>query len=131
MKAKMGYRNPSKKTREQIEHQAQAIFDRHVHFRGRAAQFEFDCQGDALIVRGPVPTFYLRETLQNALREVEGIRRLDNQVNVISPAGLSGTTSPTACAADVKVPAAARNPRFSASTTSATNESVPYRTLAC
>jgi hypothetical protein len=37
-----------------------------------------------------VPTFYLKQVLQCVLRDVEGVRGIDNQVVVISSQGLSG-----------------------------------------
>jgi hypothetical protein len=74
---------------EPVVQRAQAMLNTHIHFRGRAARFEFDFQEDVLIVRGTVPTFYLKQILQRALKDVEGVRLIDNQVQVISAAGLS------------------------------------------
>jgi hypothetical protein len=42
----------------------------------------FDKDGQTLIVRGEVPTFYLKQLLQEALRALPGVARVDNQVNV-------------------------------------------------
>jgi hypothetical protein len=75
---------------ERIVKQAYSILDGHAHFRGRAARFEFVCEEEVLIVRGSVPTFYLKQVLQSVLKEIEGIRKIDNQVQVVSAAGLSG-----------------------------------------
>jgi hypothetical protein len=36
-----------------------------------------------LIVRGQVPTFFLKQVLQRTLMELEGIERIDNQVEVV------------------------------------------------
>jgi hypothetical protein len=66
-----------------IVRQAQSILDAHTHFRGRAGQFEFDCREDVLVVRGTVPTYYLKQVLQNVLMDVEGVRLIDNQVSVV------------------------------------------------
>jgi hypothetical protein len=42
-----------------------------------------------LIIRGRVPSFYLKQVLQTALREVDGVRQVDNRVQVASPTGLT------------------------------------------
>jgi hypothetical protein len=75
-----------------IEQQAYSLVDSHCHFHRRAGRFEFQCHEDVLIVRGNVPTFYLKQLLQCVLRDVEGIRAIDNQVMVISSQGLSGSS---------------------------------------
>ena len=61
----------------------------HCHFRGRADGFQFVQRDDVLIVRGCVPSFYLKQVLQTVLKEVEGVRWIDNQVDVVSCYGLS------------------------------------------
>jgi hypothetical protein len=66
-----------------IVERAYAIVDAHSHFRGRAAQFEFVCREDVLVLRGAVPTFYLKQVLQSVLKDVDGIRVIDNQVTVV------------------------------------------------
>jgi hypothetical protein len=79
-----------RKASEQIVKQAYSILDAHAHFRGRAARFEFLYQEKILIVRGSVPTFYLKQVLQSVLKDIEGVRKIENQVQVVSAAGLSG-----------------------------------------
>jgi hypothetical protein len=49
----------------------------------------FDCHGGILTLRGRVPTFYLKQILQTLLRNIDGVVRIDNQVDVVSGAGLS------------------------------------------
>ncbi|MEX2306032.1 MAG: hypothetical protein WD738_00465 [Pirellulales bacterium] len=74
---------PAKKvSRDLIVERAYAVVDAHTHFRGRAARFEFVCREDVLIVRGAVPTFYLKQLLQSVLKDVDGVRVIDNQVTV-------------------------------------------------
>jgi hypothetical protein len=75
-----------------IEQQAYSLVDSHCHFHRRAGRFEFHCDEDVLIVRGNVPTFYLKQLLQCVLQDVEGVRSIDNQVIVISGQGLSGSS---------------------------------------
>jgi hypothetical protein len=70
--------------RMSIEQQAYHLVDSDHHFRRRAGQFEFQCDEDVLIVRGSVPSFYLKQVLQSVLRQIEGVRGIDNQVMVNS-----------------------------------------------
>jgi hypothetical protein len=71
MKATKQYGIPLPKAGQQIEYQAQAMLERHVHFRGRASRFEFDCHAGVVVVRGSVPTFHLRNVLQEVLQAVQ------------------------------------------------------------
>ena len=73
-----------KEATDLIVERAYAVLDAHSHFRGRAFRFEFVCQDDVLIVRGAVPTFYLKQVLQSVLKDVDGVRVIDNQVTVVS-----------------------------------------------
>jgi hypothetical protein len=73
----------------EIEQRAFEVVNSHCHFHRRAGRFEFQCDEDVLIVRGSVPTFYLKQVLQCALRDLEGIRGIDNRVTVVSSFGLS------------------------------------------
>ena len=74
----------------EIERRAHDILDAHPHFHGRAARFEFVCGKDVLVVRGTVRTFYLKQMLQTVLKDVTGVRYIDNQVTVMSEYGLCG-----------------------------------------
>jgi hypothetical protein len=75
-----------------IEQRACDIVDRHCHFQRRASQFEFQYEENILIVRGSVPTFYLKQLLQSALRDLDGVLAIDNQVQVVSSQGLSSSS---------------------------------------
>ena len=61
---------------------------RDAHFRGRADTFEFECNANVLVIRGCVPTFYLKQLLQDALKQLEGVQRIDNLVDVFVPEAL-------------------------------------------
>lgn len=52
---------------------------------------EIDCKfcSGVLTLRGRVPSFYLKQILQSILKDVPGVRRIDNRVDVVSSAGLS------------------------------------------
>ena len=69
---------------EDIADRAYVMLETHTHFRGRAGRFKLVCQEDVLVVRGAVPSFYLKQVLQTVLRDVDGVRQIDNQVTVIS-----------------------------------------------
>ncbi|MEX0641528.1 MAG: BON domain-containing protein [Pirellulales bacterium] len=73
----------------EIEQRARELLDTHSHFLGRSRQIEFACRDEVLIVRGMVPTFYLKQMLQTVLKELEGVRLVQNQVTVISSGGFS------------------------------------------
>ena len=42
-----------------------------------------------LILKGRLPSFYLKQLLQIRLRDLEGVERIDNRVEVVSATGLS------------------------------------------
>ena len=76
-----------------LEELARTLVARHGLFHGRAEGFQFVQQNDVLTIRGCVPTFYLKQVLQTVLQDLDGIRRVDNQVDVVSPCGLSSVRS--------------------------------------
>ena len=69
---------------------AQAL-DAHPHFRGRTNTIRIECRRDTLILTGRLPSFYLKQLLQEALRGVDGVGRIDNHVAVICCDGLGST----------------------------------------
>jgi hypothetical protein len=68
---------------------ARALLATHDHFFGRTHGFEFEQAEEVLVVRGQVPTFYLKQVLQTVLREVAGVERVENLVDVVCSDGLS------------------------------------------
>jgi len=46
-----------------LARRARDLVARHSHFYGRAEIFEFECSDNVLLVRGRVPTFYLKQLL--------------------------------------------------------------------
>jgi BON domain len=72
-----------------VEQAAYEIIASHHCFHGRARSFEFDQNGDVLTIRGHVPSFYLKQVLQVLLKNLEGVERIDNQVEVVNPQGVS------------------------------------------
>jgi hypothetical protein len=59
------------------------LLSRHPSFCGRAADFEFETISNVLIVRGQLPTFYLKQLLQTLLKRLDGVERVDNRVHVV------------------------------------------------
>jgi hypothetical protein len=71
---------------------ARDLIARHAHFCGRTDTFHFECHENVLVIRGSVPTFYLKQLLQDALKQLEGVYRIDNRVDVIASEGLSSVS---------------------------------------
>ena len=76
-------------TRIMIERLARQELDRHCHFRGHVDGFQFEHHDGVLTVRGRVPSFYLKQLLQTVLKRVDGVERINNQVDVVCSDGLS------------------------------------------
>jgi hypothetical protein len=76
-------------TRINIEHLVRKELDSHSHFRGRVAEFHFEHRDGVLTVRGRVPTFYLKQLLQTILKRIDGVERINNQVDVVCCDGIS------------------------------------------
>jgi len=51
--------------------------------------FEFEFNENVLTIRGRVPTFYLKQLLQDALKRLDRVRRIENRVDVVAPDGIS------------------------------------------
>jgi hypothetical protein len=60
-----------------------------AHFRCHLDFLKIDCRDEKLFVDGKLPSFYLKQVLQTILRDVPGVRQINNRVNVVSSTGLS------------------------------------------
>jgi hypothetical protein len=49
----------------------------------------FDARHGVLTVRGSLPSFYLKQVLISRLQHIDGLERIDDQVDVVSSTGLS------------------------------------------
>lgn len=67
--------------RQQLEH--------HPHFRGRMSGLSIEQRGKTLCVSGRLPTFYLKQLLQETIRHIPGVQRIHNEIAVVSAAGMS------------------------------------------
>lgn len=72
-----------------LERLAHQMLAQHCHFHGRDRGLEIAQRDDVLVIRGCVPTFYLKQVLQTALMGLDGVRWVDNQVDVVACDGLS------------------------------------------
>jgi osmotically-inducible protein OsmY len=58
-----------------------------LHQSGYAALAFVAChvQGDAIVLDGSVPTYHLKQLAQAIVRRVDGVRRIDNRLEVRRP----------------------------------------------
>jgi len=76
-------REPSAKSKAEVE--ARRILEESPLFRGRSHLLRIDeCDGQ-LSLEGELPSYYFKQMLQTILRDVEGVRRIDNRVSVDWP----------------------------------------------
>ena len=61
--------------RDRLEH--------HPHFRGRASQFTVKLVGETIVMTGCLPSNYLKQLLQEAIKVIPGVVNIDNQVHVV------------------------------------------------
>jgi osmotically-inducible protein OsmY len=67
---------------QRIERQARHIIANHPHFRVQDHAVEITHCDGGLVLTGYLPTFFFKQLLQEALRSLDGITRIDNRVEV-------------------------------------------------
>lgn len=74
---KKGLRSPSLVSliRERLE--------RHPHFRGRASLFQVELLEGTIVLSGCLPSYYLKQLMQEAIRPLLGLVGIDNRVLVM------------------------------------------------
>lgn len=82
---------PLQGTREETDLTALARdhLQRHPHFRGRLAGLQVEHRGRTLFLSGRLPTFYLKQLVQEAVRNLPGVGRVRNEIDVVNPNGVS------------------------------------------
>ncbi|BBO32270.1 hypothetical protein [Lacipirellula parvula] len=80
-----------------VEDEVRNLLSNSVHFAGRVDGFTFSHADDLLVIEGVVPTYYLKQLLQQLIGSLHDIQRIDNRVKVVSCDGLSGDR-PADCA---------------------------------
>ncbi len=68
-----------------IEERARALLESHPHFRGRTRWVHCKCRNRRLCLSGKVPSYYLKQLAQEAVRDIEGVDAIINQIVVGSP----------------------------------------------
>ena len=63
--------------------------ERHPHFRGRSEVIAIEQQGRILVVSGRLPSFYLKQLVQETLRHVPGVQAVCNEIQVVRSDGIS------------------------------------------
>jgi hypothetical protein len=79
----------SQSTRTDLSTVARQYLESHPHFRGRASGVSIAHEGSNLFVTGRLPSFYLKQLVQEALRHVPGVKHVYNQIDVVSADGVS------------------------------------------
>jgi hypothetical protein len=70
----------------QIESRARAILQSHSHFKGKTELVQCRCRDNCLQLLGVVPSFYLKQLAQVALKELSHQFHIENRIVVASPA---------------------------------------------
>ena len=68
---------------------ARQHLERHPHFRGRLSGLRIEHRGRTLYLSGRLPTFYLKQLVQEAVLHLPGVQRVRNEIDVVSPYGVS------------------------------------------
>jgi hypothetical protein len=84
-------RQPGKSAFERINliDSAREQLENHPHFRGRLESLSIEQRGRALYLSGQLPTFYLKQLVQEILRHLPGVQSIRNEIVVVSPYGIS------------------------------------------
>ena len=56
--------------------------DKHPHFCGRGHLIQIKSNVDSVVVSGHVPTYYLKQLLQEVMKLVPDIGKIDNRLDV-------------------------------------------------
>jgi hypothetical protein len=89
MRVALAERASSTRERQDLCALARQQLERHPHFRGRGGGVKIEQQGRDLFLSGCLPTFYLKQLVQEAVRRVPGVQHVFNQIDVVSPSGMS------------------------------------------
>jgi hypothetical protein len=70
---------------KQMVRQATELLESHPHFRGRGRWVYCRCSRGNLELLGVVPSYYLKQLAQEALRNLSGTRQIINRIQVAGP----------------------------------------------
>jgi len=82
---------PSTRGREKLDlsHLARQLLERHPHFCGRVSRVTIKHEERNLYLSGQLPSFYLKQLVQEAVRHLPGVDFVYNEIDVISADGVS------------------------------------------
>ncbi len=83
-------RRRQRSRQQRLEIQAAELLELHPHFRGRGRLVEFRCNENCLTMIGCLPSYYLKQLAQEAIREIGDVE-VDNQIVV---SGMIGNLVP-------------------------------------
>lgn len=72
---------------QRVVHQAEDCLGASSHLFLR--HIECRLEGDAILLEGKVPSFYLKQTAQSLLQSLDGVGRVVNRLEVVNPYGVS------------------------------------------
>jgi hypothetical protein len=59
--------------------------EQHPHFRGRSSLLEIDLIDGSVVLSGRLPSHYLKQLLQEAIKVIPDVATIHNRVQVLSP----------------------------------------------
>ncbi len=59
--------------------------EQHPHFRGRTSLLTIESIDGLIVVSGRLPSYYLKQLLQEAIKEIPNVTQIDNHVDVVWP----------------------------------------------
>jgi hypothetical protein len=63
--------------------------EQHPHFRGRLSGLRIEHRGKTLFLSGRLPSFYLKQLVQEAVRYLPGVGHVRNEIDVVNANGIS------------------------------------------
>ena len=75
--------------RTNLSEVARNYLEAHPQFRGRLNDVAIVHEGRTLFLTGRLPTFYLKQLVQEAVRHVPGVQQVRNLIDVVSAEGVS------------------------------------------
>jgi len=75
--------------RSNLSSLARDYLEQHPHFRGRVNDVVIEHEGRTLFLTGHLPSFYLKQLVQEAVRHVPGVKEVRNLIDVVSCEGIS------------------------------------------
>ena len=68
---------------------ARDYLENHPHFRGRIDDVSIEHEGRTVLLTGRLPSFYLKQLVQEAVRHVPGVQHVHKLIDVVSADGIS------------------------------------------